>query len=224
MARGTKTYTTGKIRSTRLNKIIYFYSNTDPAGTFQSGTDYEFEQEYYEPVPNSLDCADESVTPDPFTFVDVTEADLSTLYTSNTITISGMGALDTVPVTISAGGEYSKNGGAYTSAATTAQNTDTFTVRATSSSSTATAVNITLSAGPTSDTYSILTRSDCYTYTVYNTGITVLNFTYRECNGGVISDTVPVGENKVVCGEYNDTIVIDSGDGYFIQGSTCTSL
>ncbi len=156
MARGTKTYTTGRVRSLRTNTIIHTYANVDPAGYFQEGTEHEFELQYFPPEENSLDCADSDVTPNPFTFVDVTGAPINTLYTSNTITISGLGYGNYVAVTI-VGGEFSKNGGGFTSTATTATNGDTFSVRNTSSSSYLTGVDATLTAGGISDTYTITT-------------------------------------------------------------------
>lgn len=100
------------------------------------------------------------LTPDPFVFTDVVDADLSTVYTSNMITISGLTPTYSVPVTMSAGGTYSKNGGGYTSSAGTAQNGDTFTVRQTSSASYITAVNATLTVGGVSDTYTVTTKND----------------------------------------------------------------
>ncbi len=97
---------------------------------------------------------------DAFVFTDVTGATQSTVYTSNTITVAGIdGTGITNPVTIT-GGEYSKNGGAYTSAATTAVNGDTFAVRQTSSASFSTAGNVVLTIGTTSDTYTVTTMAN----------------------------------------------------------------
>lgn len=110
---------------------------------------------------------EEDVEPDPFTFIDVTGALLSTLYVSNMVTISGLSTGTVVAVSVS-GGEYSKNGGAYTSAVGTAQNGDTFTVRLTSSASQLTAANCTLTVGTYSDTYTVTTGDftpDPFTFT-----------------------------------------------------------
>jgi hypothetical protein len=93
-------------------------------------------------------------TPNPFTFIDVTGATLSTAYESNTITVSGIDTSVAVTVT---GGQYSKNGGAYTSAAGTAVAGDTFKVKVTSSASNGTLVDCELTIGGVSDTYSVLT-------------------------------------------------------------------
>lgn len=99
-------------------------------------------------------------TPNQFSFIDVTNAALSTLSTSNTITVGGLSTGISVPVTISAvgtGAAYSKNGGAYLSSSGTATNGDTFSVRATSSFSNSTAVSVTLTIGGVSDTYAVTT-------------------------------------------------------------------
>ena len=57
--------------------------------------------------------------PQPFSFTPVTNAALNTLYTSNSITVSGTNLPS--PVSISGGGQYSVNGGAYTAASGTLQ-------------------------------------------------------------------------------------------------------
>lgn len=97
-------------------------------------------------------------TPDAFTFTDVTGATVSTNYTSNTITVAGLGAGVSVAVTVVGGLGYSKNGGAFTAAAGTAANGDTFAVSQTSSASTVTATDVTLTIGGVSDTYTVATE------------------------------------------------------------------
>lgn len=96
------------------------------------------------------------VTPAAFDLGAITDADTSTSYESNEITVSGLSASASVPVTIT-GGEYQKNGAAWTSAAGTARNGDDFEVRGTSSALGATAANVTLSIGGVSDTFTITT-------------------------------------------------------------------
>lgn len=105
-------------------------------------------------------------TPDAFTFTDQTNVPVSTTRTSNTITVSGLGAAATVTVS---GGEYSKNSGAYTSASTTAVNNDTFSVRHTSSASNSTSVNTTLTIGGVSDTFTSTTEAAAADVTPSNT-------------------------------------------------------
>lgn len=93
-------------------------------------------------------------TPDQFTFTDVFDRPLSQVQTSNLITITGIDISTAVSIT---GGTYSKNGGAYTSAAGTAVVNDTFRVRHTSSSSNSTPVNTTLTVGGIFDTFTSTT-------------------------------------------------------------------
>lgn len=99
--------------------------------------------------------------PSSFVFTDVTGATTSTVYTSNTVTISGMNSAATIRIT---GGTYSKNGGGYVSAQGTINNGDNVSVRVASSSSSSTAVNATVTIGGVSDTYTVTTGSDASTY------------------------------------------------------------
>ena len=95
-------------------------------------------------------------TPDTFTFADQTNVALSTAFTSNAITVAGITAAS--PLTIT-GGQYSINGGAFASAATTVVNGDTVAVRVTSSGSNSTAVSATLTIGGVSDTFTVTTAA-----------------------------------------------------------------
>lgn len=87
-------------------------------------------------------------------FADVTGASFSTDYTSNTYTVAGLAGGISVPVTVSAG-TYSKNGGAYTSAAGTVTNGDTITLKRTSGAADGNVVSTVLTVGGGSDTWSI---------------------------------------------------------------------
>jgi hypothetical protein len=93
-------------------------------------------------------------TPNAFHFNDQTNVALSTLISSNVITVSGINASTSISVS---GGEYSVNGGAYASTTGTVQNGDTVQVRHTSSSSFNTSVNTTLTIGGVSDTFTTTT-------------------------------------------------------------------
>jgi hypothetical protein len=79
---------------------------------------------------------------------------LSTVVTSNAITVSGINTAVAISI---AGGQYSINGGAYTSAAGTVNNGDTVTVRLTSSGSYSTSVNAILTIGELTDTFVVTT-------------------------------------------------------------------
>lgn len=95
-------------------------------------------------------------TPDQFSFTDVTNASLSTLYTSNTVTLSGMDSDAAISI---AGGQYSINGDAYTSSAGVASNGDTVSVRITSSGTPSTAASAILTVDGISDTFTVTTTA-----------------------------------------------------------------
>ena len=99
-------------------------------------------------------CID--LTPEPIAFTDVTGAELSTLYTSNAITVAGLGF--NAPISV-IGGQYSINGGAYTSTMGTVANGNTVTVQQTSSPILSTITNAVLTIGTVSDTYSVTTKA-----------------------------------------------------------------
>ncbi len=92
--------------------------------------------------------------PDVFSFTDQTDLALSTLATSNTLTITGLGAAATISIT---GGEYSINGGAFTTANGSVSNNDTVTARHTSSANYLTATDTVVTIGGVSDTFSSTT-------------------------------------------------------------------
>lgn len=96
-------------------------------------------------------------TPDAFSFVAETGAARSTSYTSSAITVSGI----TGPSAISiVGGTYSKNGGSFTSVAGTVVDGDTVAVKGNSSPSYSTAIDVVLTIGGVSGTYTITTMAD----------------------------------------------------------------
>lgn len=97
--------------------------------------------------------------PDAFTFTDITDATVSTQYTSNEITVAGIDIASAISIT---GGTYSVNGGAYTASSGTVSNGDTVTVRVTSSGSASTAVNVVLTIGGVSDTYTVTTAAPAF--------------------------------------------------------------
>ena len=95
--------------------------------------------------------------PDAFSFTDQTDAALNTLTTSNTITITGLGASSAISIT---GGEYSINSGAYTSLSGFVNNGDSVVVRNTSPASWSTPVDAILTIGGISDTFTVTTEAD----------------------------------------------------------------
>ena len=100
-------------------------------------------------------------TPVAFTFTPVTGAEISTLYSSNIVTITGITGLVDISIV---DGEYRINGGAWTSTAGTITNGQTAQVRRTSSASYSTLVTATLTVGTVSGAYNITTRADVAGY------------------------------------------------------------
>jgi hypothetical protein len=96
------------------------------------------------------------VTPSAFVFTDVTGAVVSTVYVSNAITVAGISDNTPVAITVT-GGLYSINGGPYVSAAGTVVAGDIVRARAVSSGTAATAVNVAVTIGGVSDTYTVTT-------------------------------------------------------------------
>lgn len=133
--------------------------------TAEQGWDYQIRAISSEGVQSAFSSTGSGVTdpeppapdstPDPFTFNDVTGAPLNTQHTSNTITITGINVQ--INISVSAGGSYSKNGGTYTTAAGTAVNGDTITLRRTSSANNSTNTDTVFTAGGVSDTWRITT-------------------------------------------------------------------
>jgi hypothetical protein len=93
-------------------------------------------------------------TPDAFVFVDQTGVALSTTEVSNVITVTGINAATAISV---AGGEYSVNGGAYTTVSSTVTSGAMVTVRHTSSAAFSTSVNTVLTVGGVTDTFTSTT-------------------------------------------------------------------
>lgn len=106
-------------------------------------------------VSSTFSVTTKDETPTAFVFTDVIDAELSTLYTSNIVTITGITGLVNISIV---NGEYRINGGTWVSTAGTISNDQTAQVRRTSSASYDTSVGATLTVGTYSDTYSILTR------------------------------------------------------------------
>lgn len=99
-------------------------------------------------------AAASDTTPDSFSFTPATNVALSTVSTSNAITVGGINAASSISVT---GGEYSISGGAWTSASGTVTSGQSVAVRRTSSASNSTAATVTLTIGGISATYTVTT-------------------------------------------------------------------
>jgi chitodextrinase len=92
--------------------------------------------------------------PDPFSFAPVTGAPLSTVVESASITVTGIGVPSAISVV---GGEYSVNGGAYTSQSGAVMNGDTVRVHLLSAPSGSTTASATLAIGAVSATFDVTT-------------------------------------------------------------------
>jgi hypothetical protein len=96
--------------------------------------------------------------PDTFAFDSVSNAELSTSYSSNTITISGLET--SVILTATNGAETSVNGGVFNTSSKTVSNNSTVQVRMTSSANFATKKTTSVSVGSASTSWSITTKSE----------------------------------------------------------------
>ncbi|MCU0578442.1 MAG: hypothetical protein MUF69_02745, partial [Desulfobacterota bacterium] len=144
-------------------------------------------------------------TPDGFTIPEKLYQPLNSLIESAAITVSGTTLLS--PITISAGGEYAVNGGAYTSTAGIVVNGDSVTVRQTSSASFSTTTNVTLDIGGVSGTFSVTTRAQAADLSLVKTSAPAtpvlgqpLTYTLTVTNAGpdtaeqvIITDVLPAG-------------------------------
>jgi hypothetical protein len=123
----------------------------------------------FNPVPATITAtatiagATTDTTPDAFTFTDQNNVALSTPVNSNAITVSGINS--PAPISV-VGGEYSINGGAFTSAAGTVSQGNTVTVRQTSSASPLTTTSAVLTIDGVSDSFDITTTSGATTLTL----------------------------------------------------------
>jgi hypothetical protein len=95
-------------------------------------------------------------TPNNFTFTDVTNADLSTTYNSNAITVSGLGSGVSAPFTVTGSGVAVKNGIASGTSGTVV-NGDTMQIRLMSSGANSSSVSGTLDINGVLDTYTVTT-------------------------------------------------------------------
>lgn len=160
-------------------------------------------------VPGGVD-----ITPDAFTFTDVNGATQSTLYTSNTIVVSGIAAATAITIS---GGQYSVNGGAYTASPGTVQSGDTVSVRVTSSSAYLTAINVILTIGGVSDTYTVTTLVNPLTDTTPDA------FSFTDVTNATPS-TVYTSNSITVSGiDTASPISISGGGTYSKNGSFYTS-
>ena len=153
-------------------------------------------------------------TPDQFTFTDQTGVALSTVITSNTITVSGINTAADISIT---GGEYKINSGSYTSSSGTVNNGDTVTVRQTSSGSYSTKTNTILTIGGVSDTFSVTTWA-----APPLPDTTPDPFTFFDQTG--VAPNITVTSNTITVSGINTAADISiTGGTYSINGGSYTS-
>ncbi|MGB0220007.1 MAG: pre-peptidase C-terminal domain-containing protein [Sinimarinibacterium flocculans] len=140
---------------------------------------------YFNPVPN-----DGVEAPDPFSFTDQFDVPLSSVRTSNTVTISGL--TGPVPVNVS-GGTYSIGcTGSFTGSAGSVENGDTICVRHTSAATGGTTVNTTLTVGGGVDTFSSTT-----TYAELQNGVAMSGLSGASGSEQIYRLAVPAGASNL---------------------------
>ncbi|MEF2175777.1 MAG: hypothetical protein V3575_04870 [Candidatus Absconditabacteria bacterium] len=167
-------------------------------------------------------------TPDTFTFLDVSGADLSTEYTES-IVVSGVDS--PTPVSIE-NGEYSINGGVFTTDPGTVNNGDTITVRLTSSNLNSTNTSAKLTVGGVFDNFDITTKDaaldlipDAFTFnSVSNASINTLYTSNTNTIAGINGPSpisVTGGEYSINGGAFtSDAGVINNGDTVAVRLTT----
>jgi choice-of-anchor A domain-containing protein len=165
----------------------------------------------------------QDATPDAFGFTAQSNVPLGTLRASNTVTVTGFNVA--VPISI-VGGEYSINGGAWTSAAGTISSGNTVAVRATSSATPATTVTATLTIGGVTGIFSVTTTGDDSTVDPFSFTAQVdvpLN-TARTSNAIIVAGinvNVPI---RVAGGEYSvNGAAFTAADGTVKNGDSVVS-
>ena len=143
--------------------------------------------------------------PDAFSFVDQNGLATNVTVTSNSIVITGLGASS--PISI-AGGEYSINGGAFTSLEGLINNNDSVVVHTTSSSIGLTPADTVLTIGGISDTFTVTTLDNVPgQFSYYDRTGAQLNRLYNSTNSIQVSGILADAPISVTGGEYS----IDGG-------------
>jgi hypothetical protein len=151
-------------------------------------------------------------TPDAFSFTDQTNVALSTVITSASITVSGIDTATDISVT---GGQYSINGGVFTSSPGIGAvvNGDQIQARNTSSGSYSTAVDTVVTIGGVSDTF---------TSTTLAADTTPDAFSFVDQTNVAISSTI-TSAAITVSGINSPATITVSGGTYNINGGSFTA-
>lgn len=175
----------------------------------------------------SLNWTAGTTTVNPFIFNAVYNATLSTVYTSNSITVTGNNVAVAISIT---GGTYSINGGAYTSVAGLTSPNDLITVQVTSSDSNSTGVSATLSVGSTNGTFTVTTLPLTTNY--YNVqssySITITGVANGSCTGTPTITELPLSQGSSVYVAYTTigagTVIVSYTGTPAIPGHTYFGL
>lgn len=143
--------------------------------------------------------------PNQFNFIPANNVEKNTLIESNSVVISGINT--TVPVSV-LGGEYSKNGGSYTSQDGYANDGDTFKVKGLSSNTETTLSKVTLTVGGVQGDFNITTKPD---------NVSPTNVFLR---GEMVIENGRLSVIYSVSSSITDDIIINSGITYEDYGST----
>ena len=163
---------------------------------------------------STTQAAPSDTTPDAFSFTALTNQPLSSFIGTNTITVAGLSSGVSTAVSVS-GGSYSKNGGSFTTANTTAVNGNTFRPAHTSSASYSTATNTTLNIGGVTATYTSTTQA---------ADTTPNAFTFTDVTGAALSSTQTSNQITVagLSSGVNTYVQITSGTSYSKNGAAYT--
>ncbi len=163
--RSSETTNAGQIGSMRLSAHL---ATEDPDVFTFSGTGVTSVSQTIAIAP-----ANDSI-PDPFSFTTQTGVALSSVATSNTLTVSGINIASAISIV---GGTYSINGGAYVSTSGTVTNGQTVTVQQNSSGSYSTTTTATLTIGGVSGAFDVTTEIGSGACTAGNPNVNVIEST-----------------------------------------------
>lgn len=149
-------------------------------------------------------------TPNAITFTASTNVEPNAAVTSPAVTINGIDADASVSIS---GGEYSINGGAFTSASGKISNGQSLVVRVTASDKTNTAKSATITVGGVSATFSVTTLAD----------VTPADFTLAPVTNAALGATVT--STTVTLSGFDIAVPVSiTGGEYSINGSAFTSV
>lgn len=151
----------------------------------------------------------QDTTPDAFSFSDQTGVAVSSLITSNSITITGINTSTSISVS---GGSYSVNGGGFTSTGSSVVNGDSVRVQQTSSASYNTTTDTVLTIGGVSDTFSVTTEAAPQNDTTPDA------FSFIDQTGVAISTAI-TSNSITVSGINAATAISIVGGTYSVNGS-----